>query len=185
VLYDKLHDAKVFSIDRYGNRSEAVEKQVRAIGGRREVHFRCGTGDVMMLMGSLVIAAIVFVLLVAGGVLRKRGPGATPIAAVVPLLAENVARTVVRSYWIKLAVAVVTVSGLWTFDHPFLAFQLSPFVLVWLICVVDAWHVLRKVEARIQLLGKHGNWLLVGSHKLYVPGRVWRKASSLPTAGLA
>lgn len=185
VLYDTLHDAHIFSIDRYGNRSETVTKTVTAIGGRREVHYKCGAYGAMMIMGSLMIAGFVFVMVVAAGVLRKRGPGKVPVAGVVPLLAENVARTVVRGYWIKLAVAVLTLSGLWTFDHPYLAFQLSPVVLVWFICVVDAWFVLRKVEARIQALGKHGNWLLVGSHKLYVPGRVWRKASSLPTAGLA
>lgn len=185
ALYDHTYDARIFSIDRYGNRSDAVSKQVMTIGGQPERHYRCGLYAVGLMLGSLVIAGLLLVVLVIVGAIRKRGPRGAPYEIISSLLAENVARRVLRGYWIKLAIAVLTTLVLWTFDHPFLAFQLSPFAVVWLWEVGTAWHVVKQFETGIQALGKHDRWLCINGNKLYAPDRVWAKASSIPTAGLA
>jgi len=184
-LYDRVYDATIFTIDRYGNRSDAVSRPVKVIGAEPEHHIRCGMYGFVMVVGSLFTAGILLGVLIVAGAIRKSSRPLMSGVVVAPLLAENIARTIVRGYWIKLAIAVLTTAGLWTFDHPYLAFQLSPFAVVWFFEVLSAWHVARQCETKIAYAGRHGKWLVVNGRKLFVPRRVWEKTSSIPTAGLA
>lgn len=184
VLYDQMHEAKIFSVDRYGHRSDAVTKAVRAIGGQPERHYRCGQ-IVVVWMAAIFAAVVLFIVLLVGGVVFKPTPRPGAFEVVSPILAENVARVMARGKVVKFTVALVGCMGLWAFDHPFSAILGIPFALVWAIDLIATRLVLRQFDAPIAALGKHGKWVFINGKKLYVPQRVWAKASSLPTAGLA
>jgi hypothetical protein len=184
VLYDQIHDAKIFSVDRYGNRSEAVTKTVIAIGGQPERHYRCGQ-IVVVWMAAIFAAGVLFLVLLGGGIVFKSAPKADAFEVVSPILAENVARVMARAKVVKFTIALVGCMGLWAFDHPFSAILGIPFALVWAIDLVATRLVLRQFDAPISALGKHGKWVYINGKKLYAPRRVWEKASSLPAAGLA
>jgi hypothetical protein len=184
VLYDQMHDAKVFSVDRYGNRSDAVTRTVTAIGGQAERHFRCGQ-IVVVWMAAIFAAIVLFVVLLVGGIVFKPAPRTDAFEVVSPILAENVARVMATAKVVKFTVALVGCMGLWAFDHPFSAIFGIPFALVWAIDLIATRLVLRQFDSPIAALGKHGTWIYINGKKLYAPPRVWAKASSLPTAGLA
>ncbi len=184
VLYDQTFDAQIFSIDRYGNRSEAATRPVMAIGGERERHYRCGQ-FVVVWMAAIFMAVVLFVVLVAGGLVFRSAPRSGSFELVSPILAENVARIVARAKIVKFTIALVGCMGLWAFDHPFSAILGIPFALVWAIDLVATQRVLRQFDSPIAALGKQDKWIFINGVKLYVPRRVWAKASSLPSAGLA
>jgi hypothetical protein len=184
VLYDHIHDAQIFSVDRYGHRSETVTKTVITIGGQAARHYRCGQ-IVVVWMAAIFAAVVLFVVLLGGGIIFKQAPRSGAFDVVSPILAENVARVMARAKVVKFTVALVGCMGLWAFDHPFSAILGIPFALVWAIDLVATRLVLRQFDAPISALGKHGKWVYINGKKLYAPRRVWEKASSLPTAGLA
>lgn len=182
VLYNQLHDAKIFSIDRYGNRSDAVTKQVMAVGGQAERHYRCGQ-IVVVWLSALALAGVLLVALV-GLRFISQAAVAGPLLVVSPILAENAARAVARRYSIKFVAGTIAIAALWTFDHPFSAIMTTPFAVNWLIARITTQLVVRQFD-NIRALGKHDDWIFINGKKLYVPRRVWAKSSSLPTAGLA
>ena len=184
VLYDQIFDTQIFSIDRYGNRSEAVTRTVMAIGGERERHYRCGQ-IVVVWMAAIFMAVVLFVVLVAGGLVFRPAPRSGAFELVSTTLAENVARIVARAKIVKFTIGLVGCMGLWAFDHPFSAILGIPFALVWAIDLIATRRVLGQFDSPIAALGKRDKWIYINGLKLYVPGRVWAKASSLPTAGLA
>jgi hypothetical protein len=184
VLHAYVHDAKIFSVDRYGNRSEAITRKVKAIGGQPERHIRCGMIGLVWI-GAIFAAGVLFLVLLGGGIIIKPAPQAGAFEVVSPILAENVVRAMASAKVVKFTVALVVCMGLWAFDHPFSAILGIPFALVWAIDLVATRLVLRQFDSTISALGKHGTWVYINGKKLYAPRRVWEKASSLPTAGLA
>ena len=100
-----------------------------------------------------------------------------------PILAENVVRAVVRRTSLKFAHALLATAALWMFDHPFSAIMTSPFAIAWLVGCFATQLVIRQFD-NIRCARATSNWMCINGRKLYAPGRVWAKASSLPTAGL-
>lgn len=84
----------------------------------------------------------------------------------------------------KLAVALMTTTGLWTFDHPFIAIMVAPFALVWLSELCTTRWVVRQFNGRFYRLEKRDNWIYINNAKLYAPRRAWEKASALPSAAV-
>ena len=174
----------IVTYDKAGNASAPFEWNMTAVHDKPERHYRCGTGVVILLIGSVVMSGGMFLVLVVIGFIRKRAPTTVAGEFVSPILAENVARIVARGYAIKLAVATLTTTGLWTFGHPFMAIMTGPFVLVWFIELVMSRFAVRQFDTEVRRLEKRDNWIYINSTKLYAPRRAWEKASALPSASV-
>lgn len=162
---------------------DKVEVPVAADLDAPERHHRCGMGEAILLLGSMMISAGLFIALVIIGFIRKRAPMTVMGEFVAPIHAENVARIVARSDATKFVVSLTTATGLWIFDHPFLAIMSGPFVLVWFIELVISRFAVGQFD-HVQRLEKRENWIYINSTKLYAPRRAWAKASVLPAAAV-
>jgi hypothetical protein len=178
----------IVAYDKAGNASVPFESDVTVTRIEPELaherHHKCGLGEAILLLGSMVMSGGLFIALVIIGMIRKRVPSSVVGELVAPIHAENVARIVARGYAIKLAVALLTTTGLWTFDHPYLAILVSPFVAVWALELLVSRLVVGQFDKPVQRLEKRENWIYINSRKLYAPRRAWAKASALPTAAV-
>lgn len=174
----------IVAYDKAGNASAPYEADAK-VAITKDDRFKNGLRDLLYFIGAIGGSVGLFVVLIIIGVVRKRAPFSVAGEVVSPILAENVARIVARGYVIKFAIATVTTIGLAALHHRNLAILAVPFVLVWLYELFMTRLVLGQFEEKIQRLEKRENWIYINSSKLYAPYKIWEKASSLPSAGLA
>jgi hypothetical protein len=179
----------IVAYDKAGNASEPFESDVDVIdetAAVEEHHHHDHHGmDVLITIGAIVLAGMELVGLVLIGFARKKAPFSVAGEFLSPILAENVARGVARSYLIKFSVALAIVLALLGLHHPNIAILVAPFAVVWLFELFLTRLVIGQFDSKIQRLEKRELWIYINSSKLWAPYKIWEKASALPSAGLA
>lgn len=179
---------KIVAYNKSRNESAAFDADVTPVQHHEPEpshhHDRHGM-DVLVTVGAIVLACMLFVGLVLIGFARKRAPFSVAGEFLSPILAENVARAVARGYQIKLAVSAALIVGLLALHHVNIAILIGPFAAAWMIELFVAQLVVGQFDNKVQRLEKRELWIYINSSKLWAPAKVWDKASSLPSAGLA
>jgi hypothetical protein len=189
VLGETEH-VTIVAYDNAGHASEPFESDVNvSVPAEHPVyqeHHRDHHGmEILITIGAIVLAGMELVGLVLIGFARKKAPFSVAGEFLSPILAENVARGVARSYLIKFSVALAIVLALLGLHHPNIAILVAPFAVVWLFELFLTRLVIGQFDSKIQRLEKRELWIYINSSKLWAPYKIWEKASALPSAGLA
>jgi len=174
----------VTAVDIAGNRSEpfVTTMYVRPVTYRG--HVRCGTGlmGLVLLVPVVAIGLLISILVIS--LLRRTRIRNTPGEVISPLLAENVARLVARSYLIKSALGVVAVIVLLGVDHEFSAIIVAPFAFTWLCKLALARAMVSVLDKPVSHVERREDWLYADKHILQASRRIFKAAerARVPTS---
>ena len=179
-------EVSVIAVDHHGNRSTPTTTYVPfVVGAYYPHHFRCGMGDMALLIVTPFVLLFELVMLFIVSGIRRWRIRNTPGEHVSIPRAESAARIATRAYGIKFLLALISTAALWQIDHYISAILLSPLVLVWFLDVLRAASLVRRFEQPVNRLERRDDWLLVDHTLVYCGWWAWKRASRVPNASAA